>query len=66
VVKSAETIRTQNQENALLELVEQGFSAAKAYRVKKLLRWVRRAESKQAAKWRSTHFLKHAAGYAAD
>ena len=31
-----------------------------------LLRWVRRAESKQAAKWRITHFLKHAAEYAAD
>jgi transposase len=66
VLKGAETIRTENQEHALLELVEQGFATAKAYRVKELLRWVRRAESKQAAKWRITHFLKHAAEYAAD
>jgi transposase len=66
VLKGAEKGRTQNQESALLELVEQGFATAKAYRVKELLRWVRRAESKQAAKWRITHFLKHAAQYAAD
>jgi hypothetical protein len=66
VLKGAETTRTQNQESALLELVEQGFATAKAYRVKELLRWVRRAESKQAAKWRITHFLKHATEYAAN
>ncbi|WP_141721121.1 transposase, partial [Desulfoplanes formicivorans] len=60
VLKGAEKKRTQNQENALLELAEQGFATAKAYRVKELLRWIRRAESRQAAKWRITHFLKHA------
>ena len=65
VLKGAEKERTQHQENALLELVEQGFATAKAYRVKELLRWVRRAESKQAAKWRITHFFKHAAEYTA-
>lgn len=62
MLKGAET----NQESALLELVEQGFPTAKGYRVKELLRWVRRAESKQAAKWRITHFLKHATEYAAN
>ncbi|WP_141721061.1 transposase, partial [Desulfoplanes formicivorans] len=36
------------------------------YRVKELLRWIRRAESRQAAKWRITHFLKHATEYTAD
>jgi transposase len=66
VRKGAETIRTQNQESALLELVEQGFATTKAYRVKELLRRVRRAESKQAAKWRITHFLKHATEFAVD
>jgi transposase len=66
VLKGAEKGRTQNQENALLELIEQGFATAKAYRVKELLRWVRQAESRQAAKWRITHFLKHAAEYAGD
>ena len=66
VLKGAEKERTQHQENALLGLVEQGLAAAKAYHVKELLRWVRRAESKHADKWRITHFLKHAAEYAAD
>jgi transposase len=66
VLKSAEKGRTQNQERALLELVEQGFATAKAYRVKEILRRVRRAESKQAARWRITHLLKHATEYTAD
>jgi transposase len=48
VLKGADKKRTQNQANALLELVEQGFATAKAYRVKELLRWIPRAESKQA------------------
>jgi transposase len=30
------------------------------------LRWIHRAESRQAAKWRITHFLKHATEYTAD
>ncbi|MBU4523860.1 MAG: transposase [Desulfomicrobium sp.] len=58
--------RRKNQGNALLELAEQGIATAKAYRAKELLRWARRAESKLAAKWRITHFLKHTAEYAAD
>jgi len=37
----------------------------KAYRVKKVLRLIRRAESKQVAKWNITNFIKHAADYAA-
>lgn len=50
VLKGAKKQRTQNQENALLELAERGFATAVAYRVKELLRWVRRAASQQAAK----------------
>ncbi|SMP83323.1 Transposase, partial [Desulfonatronum zhilinae] len=63
VLKGGEKGRTEGQENALLELVKQGFATAKAYRVKELLRWIRQAETKQAARWRITHFLKHAAEY---
>ena len=58
--------RTQNRENALLELVEQGFATIRACRVKELPRRVRRAESQHAAKWRITRFLRHVAEYAAD
>ena len=50
VLKGAENGSTQNQESTLQKLVNQGFATAKAYRVKELLRWVRQAESKQAAK----------------
>jgi hypothetical protein len=50
MLKGSEKICTENQESALLEFVEQGFATTKAYRVKELLRWVRRAVSKQAAK----------------
>jgi hypothetical protein len=50
LLKGAEKGRTQKQKGALLEFVKQGFAKAKAYRVKELLRCVRRAESRQAAK----------------
>lgn len=67
VLKDAEIIRTEDQENALQDLVKQGCATtSKVCRVKKLLRWARRAESKQAAKWRMPHFLKPATEYATD
>lgn len=64
MLKGSEAIRSENQENALLDLVEQGFATAKAYHAKELQRWDRRAESKQAAKCHITHFLEHAGEYA--
>ena len=39
---------------------------AKAGRIKERLRWVRRAESKQAAKWRLTRFVNEARSLIAD
>ena len=65
-LKGAEKIRTQNQASALMELVEQGFAAAKPYRVKEVLRCVRQAESKQVLKWLSPNFLKHVVEYVTD
>lgn len=66
VLKAMESARTERQENALHELVESGFATAKAFRIKELLRWFRKAESKQAAKWRATRFLRHAIEYVAE
>lgn len=63
VLKALETPRTNRQEDALQELVESGFATARAFRVKELLRWFRKAETSQAAKWRATRFVRHAQEY---
>jgi hypothetical protein len=53
-------LRTDAQEEALWELENSDFATATAYRLKELLRWIRHAASPQAAKWRITHFIRHA------
>lgn len=61
VLKAADGGRlTDQQEAALAELEEGDFRTAKAWRIKEKLRWVRRAHSLRAARWRLTHFLRHA------
>jgi transposase len=60
VLKGQETPKTSAQHEALLELENSGFATATAYRLKELLRWIRHAASPQAAKWRITHFIRHA------
>jgi transposase len=57
-LKNPETL-TQAQKAALEELETGGFATAEAYRAKEMLRWVRKASSRQAARWRLTHFLNH-------
>jgi transposase len=51
---------TDKQTTALVELEAGDFLTAEAWRIKEKLRWVRAAETRQAAKWRMTHFLRHA------
>ncbi len=60
VLKGEETPKTDAQQKALSELENSGFATATAYRLKELLRWIRHAASPQAAKWRITHFIRHA------
>jgi len=50
---------TQAQRQALDELETGGFATAEAYRTKEMLRWVRHAQTPQAARWRLTNFLNH-------
>lgn len=57
VLKALETSRTEEQEAALKELEERGLATATAFRVKELLRWVRQADTRQAARWRATRFF---------
>lgn len=50
---------TETQHQALAELEQGGFATAEAYRCKEMLRWIRKAVSPNAAKWRLTHFVRH-------
>ena len=56
-LKAAESKLTENQINALAELDALDLQTAEAWRIKELLRWVRRAPSLRAAKCRLTWFL---------
>jgi hypothetical protein len=51
---------TKAQVAALAELEASDLFTAIAWRIKEKLRWVRRAQSVQAARWGLTNFLRHA------
>jgi len=51
---------TDKQAAALAELEAGDFLTAVAWRIKEKLRWVRRAGTPHAARWRLSHFLRHA------
>jgi transposase len=65
-LKKAEGRFTEKQLDALAELVAMDLHTANAWRIKELLRWVRRADSMRAAKWRLTWFLNMARSLIAD
>ena len=51
---------TEAQAKALAELEDSDLFTAIAWRIKEKLRWVRKAETAHAARWRITNFLRHA------
>ena len=59
VLKAGDRRLTDDQHSALAELQTGGFATAAAYRAKEMLRWIRQAESPQAARWRITNFVNH-------
>jgi transposase len=59
VLKAGERHLSDEQRIALAELETGGFATAAAYRAKEMLRWIRQAASKQAARWRCTRFINH-------
>lgn len=64
VLKAGDSGRlTEQQQIALAELKTGGFATAEAYRAKEMLRWVRQAATRQAARWRLTHFINEIGGY---
>ena len=66
ILKRADGRLTNAQADALAELETSGLLTAIAWRIKEMLRWIRKAESVQAARWRITHFLRHASQLLAD
>ncbi len=66
VLKAADGGLTDKQLAALVELEAGDFLTAKAWRIKEKLRWVRQAETPHAARWRLSHFLRHAREQIAD
>lgn len=60
VLKNEESWKTQEQEEALIELEKGGYATAIAFRVKELLRWIRGADTKRQARWRISRFLNRA------
>ncbi len=60
VLKAADGKLTDQQANALAELEASAFFTATAWRIKEKLRWIRKARSPRAARWRITHFLRRA------
>jgi transposase len=59
VLRAGDGNLTDDQRIALAELETGGFATAAAYRAKEMLRWIRKADSPQAARWRITRFINH-------
>ncbi len=66
ILKRADGRLTNAQADALAELQASALLTAIAWRIKEMLRWIRKAESVQAARWRITYFLRHASQLLAD
>ena len=66
VLKRADGRLTNAQADALAELETSHLFTAIAWRIKEMLRWIRQADGIQAARWRITHFLRHASQLLAD
>jgi transposase len=62
VLKAGDASLTDDQRIALAELETGGFATAAAYRAKEMLRWIRKAGTSQAARWRITRFINHIGG----
>jgi transposase len=65
-LKNADGPLTDKQIDALAELMSMDMQTSKAWRIKEMLRWVRKASSKQGAKWRLTNFVNVALALVAD
>ena len=60
VLKRADGPLTERQAEALVELEASDLKTGIAWKIKEKLRWIRKAETPRAARWRLTHFIKYA------
>lgn len=60
VLKASDKGLTDSQVDAIVELEVSDLCTAKAWRIREMLRWVNKAESLRAAKWRMTYFINYA------
>ncbi len=56
-LKNADGPLTEKQINALAELMRMDMQTSKAWRIKEMLRWVRKVTSMRGAQWRLTNFI---------
>jgi len=60
VLKASDKGLTESQIDAIVELEVADLCTAKAWRIREMLRWVNKAESLRAAKWRMGYFINYA------
>ena len=65
-LKNADGPLTEKQINALAELMSMDMQTSKAWRIKEMLRWMRKATSMRGAQWRLTSFINVAMELVAD
>jgi len=65
-LKNADGPLTENQVDALAELMSMDMQTSKAWRIKEMLRWVRKATTMRGAQWRLTNFVNVALKLIAD
>lgn len=65
-LKNADGPLTEKQIDALAELMSMDMQTSKAWRIKEMLRWVRKATSMRGAQWRLTNFINVALMLVAD
>jgi transposase len=59
VLRAGDGNLTDDQRIMLAQLETGGFATAAAYRAKEILRWIRKADTPQAARWRVRRFMNH-------
>ena len=65
-LKNADGPLTERQIDALAELMHMDMQTSKAWRIKEMLRWVRKAVTMRGAQWRLTNFINVALEMAGD
>ncbi len=66
VLKKADGLLTEHQQELLSQLEDYAKNTATAWRIKEMLRWINKASTSQGAAWRLTKFLNYASSLVKD